>query len=206
MRTRLLTLLIVLFSVALVAAGCSDDGDDGGDDDGITIGDDDSGDDDDGGDDDGGGDDDDAGDDDDDAGGSGGSGDLQVVWPLPDGGWEVWLPYQLIDDEFQYSESASFRAMGVSMDDVLDFYRDYFPTIDLVPDELALGESIALNLTNPADALWTGVMQVGTDPEGYTTVNQNYTDPKDQPDDPTTTEPGASSESDGSGIVSEGDG
>lgn len=116
---------------------------------------------------------------DDGAAATGSSGDLQVVWPLPPGNFEAFLPYQLIDDEFQYSEFAAFQTMEVSVDDVLDHYRQYFPTIGFEVNELELGESIALNLTNPEDPAWTGVVQAGETSDGWVTVSQNYSDPKD---------------------------
>ncbi len=105
--------------------------------------------------------------------------DLRVVWPLPPGDFEPFLPYQLIDDEFQYSEFAAFQTSEVSMDDILDHYRQYFPTIGFEVGELELGESIALNLTNPDDPAWTGVVQAGVTSDGVVTVSQNYSDPKD---------------------------
>jgi hypothetical protein len=164
-RLRFLPLLFALV-LAVVAAGCGGDGDDEADDDPIiptADGDTEAG----------------SGGDDGSSGGGTPAGDLQVVWPLPDADYDVFVAYQLIDDEFQYAESASFITEDLTMDDVLDFYRDFFPTIGLIPNEIELGESIAMNLTNPDDSGWSGVMQVGLDPAGPVIVNQNYSDLKD---------------------------
>jgi hypothetical protein len=188
-------LFATLLLLAVTGAGCGDDG--GDDDESVTVGaEDDAGDE--SGEDESG-EDDEGATGDDDAGASN-AGDLQVVWDLPPGEFTVWLPYQLIDDELQYSESASFQTTSVSMDEVLAFYRDYFPTIGLEIDELELGESVAMNLTKPDDPLWTGVMQTGVDPEGAVTVSQNYTDPKES-GDTTTTDPAAESTSGEGGAV-----
>ncbi|MCP3937700.1 MAG: hypothetical protein GY708_20295 [Actinomycetia bacterium] len=188
----------VIFAIAfaLLATSCSGDESDEGD--AITIGDqsntggDGGADDGDGGDGEGG-----AANSNDDS--TSGSSDLEVVWPLPTGDYEVFLPYQLIEDEFQYSESASFLTTNTSVEDVLAFYREYFPTIGLIPNELELGESIALNLTDPDDPLWSGVMQTGADADGKVTISQNYTDPTDPTDTVTTDAVDGSSDSDGAG-------
>lgn len=193
-RTQLI--LAVLLTLALGAAGCSDDG--GSDDDfsDILPGGDDELSDGSGG----------SGGDGNDGGSSNGStsgtGDLLTVWPLPDGDYSVLLPYDLIDDEFQFSEFASFLTTSVTMDEVLEFYRQYFPTIGLGFNEIPLGESIAMNLTHPDDPLWSGVMQTGVDPEGNVTISQNYSDPKESTET-TTTRPPAEASSDGSGIAGE---
>ncbi|MEM7142710.1 MAG: hypothetical protein AAF548_16935, partial [Actinomycetota bacterium] len=201
--------MAVLLAIALLFAGCSDDGGDSAelsDDDtsdsdgGGNGGDGGSGSDDDTGsvDDTGSGDDTEPSDDSDGGSTSGSttSGDLESVWPLPGGDFMVWLPFQVTDNEFSYGEFASFQTMSVTMDEVLDFYRSYFPTVGLEMNELELGESIAINLTNPDDAAWTGVVQTGVDPQGYVTVSQNFTDPKESTTT-TTSEPAAASSADG---------
>ncbi|MEM9465071.1 MAG: hypothetical protein AAGA90_06845 [Actinomycetota bacterium] len=188
-------LVAALAALVLFTAACGGSGDDAGEDsitfdgDGGADGDDDDssdGDDAGGGDDDGSSDDSD-GDDGTDGDSSGGAGDFMTVFGLPPGDAVEtdYAPYEFREDEFGTSESVTFEVTGSTVDEIIAFYQQTVPAMGYVVDDpIQLGESIALNISDPNNPGTTAVIQAG-ETQGVITVhhNANRLNPPDDTDD-----------------------
>jgi len=169
MRRSFISLVGVLFALVLIAAACGDSGTEelfGGDIE--QPGDDDNSDSDGGG----------------DAPTTGGNDDLMSVWPLPAGDAQVLFAWSQIDDSFQLAENSDFSMTNTNADAVLDFYRVYFPSIGIEISEFAAGTSTVMNLSDPNEPNWRGVLQTADNSDGTTTVHQAFSLIKDPVDDP----------------------
>ena len=119
-----------------------------------------------------------------------GSGDFMTVFGLPPGqSVETdWAPYERREDEFGVYEAVVFEVSGASVDEIISHYEATLPSMGYeVGPRLELGESIAINITDPDNAATTAVIQAGQT-DDVVTVNQNMTVPAPRPD-ATTTEP-----------------
>ena len=76
--------------------------------------------------------------------------------------------------------------MSLSIDEVLIFYRGYFADMGIETNEFPAGESTVMNLTDPTNPAWSGVMQTGIGSDGYVTVTQSYSELKESTDTTTT--------------------
>ncbi len=125
---------------------------------------------------------------------------LESAFPLPPG--EVtpaaWAPFTRTESEFGVNENGTFEVRGSSVEAVVSFYESTLAEMGYeVGPRLALGESIAINITDPNNAATTAVVQVGED-DGVVIVSQDKFVPA--PPGSTTTQPAAtavSGESDG---------
>ncbi len=204
MSKRTLKALLLIASITVVAAACSDDPvDDSADDDTVVeLGADDSS----------GGDDDSSNSDssnsdveaDDD------SSEFMTVFGLPP--WPSvetdWAPYTRDESEFGVNESVVFEVRGATIEEIVDHYQGTVPSMGFVIDQpIDLGETLAMNISDPARPLVTAVIQVGVTGD-FITVNQNISipnppdpDDSDEPDDS-----GSSSSTDAGGAAGDGAG
>ena len=198
-------LLAALAALALLAAACGGSDDDGGEeaitfdgDGGADGSDNDGSSDDDGssGDDDGASDDatgDDGGSGE--SGGSSGSGDFMTVFGLPPGDSVEtdYAPYEFREDEFGTSESVTFEVTGATLEEIIAFYQETVPAMGYVVDEpLELGESLALNISDPNNPGTSAVIQAG-ETQGVITVHHNINRLNPPEDDDDTDTSGSSS-------------
>ena len=134
---------------------------------------------------------------DDGSAGDAGSGDFMTVFGLPPGqSVETdWAPYERREDEFGLYEAVVFEVTGASVDEIIGHYEATLPSMGYeVGPRLELGDSIAINITDPDNAATTAVIQAG-ETDDVVTVNQNITVPAPPPD-ATTTEPAEAVSSD----------
>ncbi len=125
---------------------------------------------------------------------------LESAFPLPPG--EVtaadWAPFTRTESEFGVNENGTYELRDLSVEEVVSFYESMLAEMGYeVGPRLELGESIALNITDPDDAATTAVVQVG-EADGVIIVSQDKFVPA--PTGPTTTQPAAtavSGDSDG---------
>lgn len=110
-----------------------------------------------------------------------GAGDLESVWPLPDGDASVLFAYELYEDDLVRRETATFEITGTGVATIIVFYEDLFASMGYETNQLELGESIALNVSDPAKPNLTAVVQAGPQPNGRLTLNQEKSELKTTP-------------------------
>ena len=113
------------------------------------------------------------------SGSSSGDGDFMTVFGLPPGNSVEtdWSPYTRQESEFGVTESVVFEVTGATLDEIISYYETTLPAMGYeVGPRLELGDSIAINVSDPNNAATTAVVQAG--PTGdVITVNQNKTVP-----------------------------
>lgn len=202
--------LALLAALLLFAGACGGDSADPDDDGEITIGDDggdgsdDNGSDDNGGDgsdddgaDDDGSDDDGAGDDggsgDDGSGGESAGGDFMTVYGLPPGDATEtdWAPYEATEDETGSFASVTFEMRNTTVEEILAHYQASVPAMGYTLDEaLMFGTAYTLPISDPANSLMSGLIEIGEIEPGVISVHHNKSAPN--PPEGTTDDGGGS--------------
>lgn len=124
-------------------------------------------------------------------GSSSGSGDFMTVFGLPPGDSVEtdWSPYEYREDEFGTYEAVVFEVTGATLDEIISHYESTLPSMGYdVGPRLELGDSIAINITDPANPATTAVIQAGPT-DDVITVNQNKTVPVGDATTSSTTSP-----------------
>ncbi|MGI9600738.1 MAG: hypothetical protein ACR2QE_02555 [Acidimicrobiales bacterium] len=96
------------------------------------------------------------------------------VFPLPPGELSELFPYSVIDNESVRSETATFLLAGPGVDAVITYYDDLLSAMGYVIDDpVALGDSLAIDISDPANPNVTAVIQAGPVATDDATVQLN---------------------------------
>ena len=88
-----------------------------------------------------------------------------------------WSPYVRQENEFGVTESVVFEVTWATLDEIISHYEQTLPTMGyVVGQRLELGESIAIDISDPDNPATIAVSQAGPTEE-VITVNQNKTVP-----------------------------
>lgn len=107
--------------------------------------------------------------------GSGSTAELESVFTLAPGDWSVLFPYNEIEDETVFTRTATFLGTGSTVADLVSFYELELSELGYETNQLELGESIALNISDPADPNVLGVVQSTMNADGTLTLNMELT-------------------------------
>lgn len=96
------------------------------------------------------------------------------VFPLPPGELSELFPYSVIDSESVRSETATFLLSGPGVDAVITYYDDLLSAMGyVVGDPVTVGQSTAIDISDPANPDVTAVIQAGAVASHDPTVQLN---------------------------------